>query len=30
MGNGMRWSFCMLPDYPLGESIDAARRNAHQ
>ena len=22
MGNGMRWSFCMLPDYPLGESID--------
>jgi 5,10-methylenetetrahydromethanopterin reductase len=22
MGNGMRWSFCMLPDYPLGDSID--------
>jgi 5,10-methylenetetrahydromethanopterin reductase len=20
--NGMRWSFCMLPDYPLGESIE--------
>ena len=20
--NGMRWSFCMLPDYPLEESID--------
>ena len=22
MENGMRWSFCMLPDYPLGESIE--------
>ena len=25
MGNGMRWSFCMLPDYPLGESIDTIK-----
>jgi 5,10-methylenetetrahydromethanopterin reductase len=22
MDNGMRWSFCMLPDYPLGDSIE--------
>ena len=25
MENGMRWSFCMLPDYPLGESIETIR-----
>ncbi len=23
--NGMRWSFCMLPDYPLQECIDTIR-----
>jgi 5,10-methylenetetrahydromethanopterin reductase len=22
MGNGMRFSYCMLPDYPLGDSIE--------
>jgi len=22
MGNGMRWSYCMLPDYPLSDSIE--------
>jgi 5,10-methylenetetrahydromethanopterin reductase len=25
MDNGMRWSFCMLPDYPLAESIDSIK-----
>ena len=25
MGNGMRWSFCMLPDYPLQECIDTIK-----
>ena len=25
MDNGMRWSFCMLPDYPLAESIDTIK-----
>ena len=25
MANGMRWSYCMLPDYPLDETIDTIR-----
>ncbi len=25
MGNGMRFSYCMLPDYPLADSIDMIR-----
>ena len=25
MDNGMRWSFCMLPDYPLAESIESIK-----
>ena len=25
MENGMRWSFCMLPDYPLAESIETIK-----
>jgi 5,10-methylenetetrahydromethanopterin reductase len=25
MANGMRWSYCMLPDYPLADTIDMIR-----
>ncbi|HWT24450.1 MAG TPA: LLM class flavin-dependent oxidoreductase [Solirubrobacteraceae bacterium] len=25
MGNGMRFSFCMLPDYPMAEMVEMAR-----
>ena len=25
MGKGMRWSYCMIPDYPLTDSIDMIR-----
>ena len=25
MDNGMRWSFCLVPDYPLAESIESIK-----